>query len=144
MRPPSRTAASRSATFTGPLGERGLRVAEQLQRAEVAQPSAEVEGAHHVRGRQALALEQLPDQARARQLARDVVLQVRVQAPVARVELGRRADREHRGLEQIQPERGDHELQALVGVGGRVALREPQRDLVGDVEAAEGVAGVGV
>ena len=88
------------------LGERRLRVAEQLQRAEVAQPAVGVEGGHHVGGREALALEQLADEPRARELARDVVLQVRVQAPVARVELGRRADREHRGLEQVEPERG--------------------------------------
>ena len=87
------------------LGERRLRVAEQLERAEVAEPAVGVEGPHHVGGGEPLALEQLADQARARELARDVVLQVGVEAPVARVELGRRADREHRGLEQVQAER---------------------------------------
>ena len=122
------------------LGQRRLRIAHQLQRAEPAQPSVGVERGHHVGRTQPFALEQLADEPRARQLARDVVLQVGVQAAVARVELGRRAYREHRGLQQIQAERLDRALQALVGVRRRLAVREPQRDLVGDVQAAERIA----
>ena len=126
------------------LGQRRLRVAHQLQRAEPAQPSVGVERAHHVGRAQPFALEQLADEPRARQLARDVVLQVRVQAAVARVQLGRRAHRQHGGLEQIQPERLDDALQALVGVRRRLAVGEPQRDLVGDVQPAERIARIGI
>ena len=91
-----------------------------------------------------LAFEQLADEPRARELAGDVVLQVGVQAPVARVELRRRAHREHRGLEQVQPELGDDVVQPRVGVRDAVALGEPERDLVGDVQAPERIAGIGV
>ncbi len=44
------------------------------------------------------------DEARARELAGDVVLQVGVQPAVARVELRRRAERQHRRVEQVEPE----------------------------------------
>ena len=85
------------------LRERRLRVAQQLQRAQVPQAAVEVEGAHHVRRRQALALQQLADEPRRRELARHVVLQVGVEPAVARVELGRGAHREHRGLQRSSP-----------------------------------------
>ncbi len=126
------------------LGERRLRVTEQAQRAGPAQRGVAVERRHDVRRRHALALEQVPDEPRARQLARDVVLQVRVQPAVARVELGRRADAEHGGVQQVEPERARRGPQPLVGARRGVALRQPQRGLVRDVEAAERVARVRV
>ena len=47
-----------------PLGERRLRVAHQLQRAEPAEPAVGIEGAHDVGRAQPFALEQLADQPR--------------------------------------------------------------------------------
>ena len=126
------------------LGERRLRVAEQLDRAEPAQRPVEVEARHHVGGGHALALEQVPDEARARELAGDVVLQVGEQPPEARVELRRRAGGEHRGVEQVQPERGGDGGEAVVGARGGLPARELQGGLVGDVEAAERIGRVGV
>ena len=144
MRPPSSTAASRSATLIGRSAS-GVCASPSSFSAPSrrSRPSASKAPITSARA-QALALEQLADEPRARQLARDVVLQVRVQAAVARVELGRRAHREHRGLQQVQPERLDDGLQALVGVRRRLAVREPQRDLVGDVQAAERIARIGI
>ena len=105
MRPPSSAAASRSATLIGRSASGVCASPSSFSAPRCAQPAVGVERHHHVGGREPFALEQLPDQPRRRQLARDVVLQVRVQAPVARVELGRGAHREHRGLQQVQPER---------------------------------------
>ena len=105
MRPPSSTAASRSATLIGRSASGVCASPSSFSAPRCAQAPVRVEGAHDVGGREAFALEQLPDEPRARELARDVVLQVGVQAPVARVELGRRADREHRGLQQVEAER---------------------------------------
>ena len=105
IRPPSRYAASRSATLigrsaSGVCASPSSRSAPGRRSGRVA-----VERRHDVRRRDALALEQVADEPRARQLARHVVLQVRVQPAVARVELGRRADAEHGGVEQVEPER---------------------------------------
>ena len=127
-----------------PLGERRLRVALQPDRALRAQRRVALERHHHVGGRDALARQQVADEPRARQLARDVVLQVRVQAAVARVELRRRADREHGGVEQVEPERRGHVREPVVGVGDRLAARQLERAVVGDVEAAERVGRVRV
>src|SRR5262249_52651248 len=44
----------------------------------------------------------------------------------------------------VQPERLYRLLQAAVGIRAAVALREPQRDLIGDVQPAERIAGIGV
>ena len=128
----------------GALGQRRLGVAEQLDRAEPPQRAVDVEAAHHVGGADALALQQVADQPRARELAGDVVLEVGEQAAEARVELRRRAGGEHRGVEQVQPERGRDGLQPVVGARRGLAARELQRRLVGDVEAAERVGRVGV
>ena len=145
MRPPSSTAASRSATLTGRSASGVCASPSSFRAPSRRSRPVGVEGAHHVGGREPFALEQLPDQPRARQLARDVVLQVRVQAPVARVELGRGADRQHRGLEQVEAERLARRCCRRSSASETtVALRQPQRDLVGDVEPAERVAGVGV
>ena len=126
------------------LGERRLRVARHADRPLRAQRRRALEGEHHVGGRDAVAAQQVADEARAGELAGDVVLQVGVQAPVARVELGRRADREHRGVEQVEAERLRDVGEPVVGVGDRVAAGELQRAVVGDVEAAERVGRVGV
>ena len=60
--------------------------------------------AEHVGGRDALAGEQVADEPRAREPARDVVVQVGEQAPVARVQLGRGAEAEDRGVERVEAE----------------------------------------
>jgi hypothetical protein len=109
-----------------------------------AQRAIAVERRHHVGGAQPVALEEVADEARAGQLARDVVLQVRVQAAEARVELRCGADGQHGGIEQVQAERAGRGLEPVVGARRRVAAGEPQRDLVGDVEAAERVARIRV
>ena len=127
-----------------PLGERRLRVALEPDRALRAQRRVALERHHHVGGRDALAGQQVADEPRARQLARDVVLEVGVQAAVARVELRRRADREHGGVEQVEPERRGDLREPVVGVGDRVAAAQLERAVVGDVEAAERVGRVGV
>ena len=145
MRAPSRSAASRSATLIGRSASGVCASPSSLTAPRWRSRAVAVERRHHVGGRQALALEQVADEPRARELARDVVLQVRVQAPEARVELGRGADGEHRGVEQVEPERVRRRPAAASSApDAESPLREPQRDLVGDVEAAERVAGVGV
>ena len=104
------------------LGERRLGVAARggPRRALRSGPSRS-KASHHVGRRDAVALEQVADEPRARQLARDVVLQVGVEAAVARVELRRGADGEHRGVEQVEPERGRRLGEAVVGVRHRLA-----------------------
>ena len=106
MPTPSRCAARRSRELDRALGERRLRVAAErgsrpARAAARRARSASITSA----GRDAVARQQVADEPRAGELARDVVLQVGVQAAVARVELRRRADREHGGVEQVEPER---------------------------------------
>ena len=85
------------------LGQRHRGVAVgDAQRAARAQPAGAVEAREHVGRREAGALEQARDQPRAGQAPGEVVVQVAVQPPVARVQLGRRAQRQHAGLELAQ------------------------------------------
>ena len=94
--------------------------------------------------RDAVAGEQVGDEPRAGEPARDVVVQVGEQAAVARVELGRGGEAEHGGVERVEPEPRGGVGEARVGVLRPAVGGERQRLLVGDVEAAERVAGVGV
>ncbi len=120
------------------LGERHrpARV-EQLERTARAKRAVAAEAGEHVGFGSALARQQPGDEARARELAGHVVVEIRVQPAVARAELGCGADRQDGLLERAQAE-----LQGCVGETGvqlvGVALaREPERLLVGDVEAAK-------
>ena len=102
-----RRAGSRQALggLRAALGERHRRVAVgDAERAARAQARRAVEAREHVRGGEARALEQARDQPRARQAPREVVVQIAEQPAVARVQLGRRAEREHAALDGAQPE----------------------------------------
>ena len=76
--------------------------------------------------------QQVADEPRARELARDVVLQVGVQAAVARVELRRGADREHGGVEQVEPERRARPARA-----GRRRRRPSRRGVSSSARSSE-------
>ena len=93
------------AELHGTLGQRHDRLAvEQAQRAVAAQRRVHGEAAQDVGGGDARALQQLADETRRRELTRDVVLQVGEQPAVARAQLGRGAEPEHRGVERVQPQ----------------------------------------
>ena len=143
-RAPSRCAASRSATFRGRSAS-GV-CASPSSLTAPSRRSGRSTSKHVITSaaRDALALQQVADEPRARELAGDVVLQVGEQAAEARVELRRRAGGEHRGVEQVQPERGRDGGEPVVGARRGLPARELQRGLVGDVEAAERVGRVGV
>ena len=129
----------------GALGERDRRVAVvEAQRAARAQRRVGGEAAQDVGAGHARRLEQLGHEPRRGVLAGDVVLQVGEQAAVARVELRRRAQPEHRGVERVEPEPGGHRRQAALDALVGDAAGEGQRQLVGDVEAAERVRRVRV
>ena len=107
-------------------------------------PGGDAERRQHVRAVDARALEQVGDEPRAGQPARDVVLQVRVEEAVARVQLGRGADAQHREVERVEPEPLARLGEPRVRVRRRAAVGERERLLVGDVEPAERVGRVGV
>jgi hypothetical protein len=124
------------------VGERDRAVGlEQPQRAGAREPGGDAERRQHVRAVDARALEQVGDEPRAGEPARDVVLQVRVEEAVARVQLGRGADAQHREVERVEAEPLAGLGEARVGVGRRAAVGERERLLVGDVEPAERVLG---
>ena len=145
-RPPSaasRKAASLSATLTGRSTsgtESSAASRRTAPRVESARPRSEAP--EHVGPSDSLAREQVGHQPRARQPARDIVLEVGVQAPEAGMQLGRRTDRQRRRVERVQAQALRRDREARVGVDGASLRRERQRLLVRDVQAAQGVVRV--
>ena len=144
MPTPSRCAASRSESLigrsaSGVCASPCSRIAPRVRSGAVRSKAIITSAADD-----AVAGEQVPDEPRARQLARHVVLQVGVEPPVARVELGRRADGEDGGVEQVEPERLRDVREPVVGVRDGVAAAQLERAVVGDVEPAERVGRVRV
>ena len=142
---PSRCAASRSESLIGRSAS-GVCASPCSRIAPLrAQRRRALERHHHVGRGDAVAGQQVADEPRARELARDVVVQVRVQPAVARVELRRGADREHRRVEQVEPERRRGPAASRSSASDTESPRaQLQRPVVGDVEAAERVGRVRV
>ena len=128
-----------------PVGERHRRVRrEQPDRADGRQPGVGREAREHVAAVDAVAAQQARDEPRARQPSGHVVLEVGVQPPVARMQLGRGAHREHGGVERVQPEPLGGGREQRVGLLRAEVAGQRQRLIVGDVEPAERVVGVSV
>ena len=142
---PEQEGGQRVGDLDGAVAERRRALAlDQAQRARAPQRAAMPEAGEHVGGGDAVAHEQLGDQPRAREAARDVVVQVGEQPAVAGVQLRRRAEPEHRGVEGVQPEPRAGVGEPRVGVLRLRVRREGERLVVGDVEPAQRVAGVRV
>ena len=105
VRAPSMNAASRSASLTGRSAS-GIAGSgdEQADRAQAQQPARPGRSTRARPGVDAVAREQARRPAAAAKPPGDVVLQVGVQPPVARVQLGRRAHRQRRGVERVEAE----------------------------------------
>ena len=78
------------------------------------------------------------------ELQGDVVVEVGIQPPVVGAELGGGAERKDCGLERAQAEQPRGKGDPVVELAGWALTRELDCELVGDVEAAERVGGVGV
>ena len=120
------------------VGERHGRIGhEQTDRADRHEPGIWGKACEHVVRLDAVAGQEARDQPRTGQSPRDVVLQVGVQPAVARVEFGRRADRQHRRVERVEPQPVDRRRQGGVRVLGPEVSGERQRLVVGDVQPAQ-------
>ena len=143
---PSRNAASGSATLAA-RSPSGVEPSPSIRRIAPRRRSGERAGeaGEHVGGVTPSPDEQLAEQARAGEPARDVVVQVGEQAAVAGVQLGRGAEAEHRGVERVEPEpRARRRRAGRRRPAPRASAASDERLVVGDVEAAERVAGVRV
>ena len=89
----------------GAVGKRDRGVGdEQPDRAERHQPRVRGKARQHIAGVDAVAGKQTRHQARRGKPPGHVVLQIRVQPSVARVQFGRRAYRQRRGVERVEAE----------------------------------------
>ncbi len=100
---------------------------EQPDRADRHEPRVGRKACEHVVWLDAVAGQKARHQPRAGQPPRDVVLQVGVQPAVARMQLRRRADRQHRRVECVEPEPVDRRVQGGVRVLGPEVSGERQR-----------------
>ena len=102
---PRMNAARRSASLTGRSASGTAESGSSSRTAPTA--TSRASGAKHASTScwlDAVAGQQARDQARAGEAPRDVVLQVGIQAAIAGMKLGRRAHRQHRGVERVEAE----------------------------------------
>ena len=127
------------------IGERQRRVRrEQPDRAHRGQPRVGREAREHVARVHSVAGQQAGDEPGARQPSGHIVLEVRVQAPVPRMQLRRGAHREHGGVERVQPEPLGSCREQRVGFLRADVAGQRQRLIVGDVEPSQRVVGASV
>ena len=122
------------------IGERHGRIGlEQPDRADRHESRIGGKARKHVVRLDTFAGQQTRDQARAREAPRDVVLQVGIQTAIAGMKLGRRAHRQHRGVERVEAQPIGRARQRRVRVLGPEVSGQHQRLVVGDVQPAERV-----
>ena len=118
--------------------QRGVGI-EQAKGPEPGKARVRAEAGQHVDAGDPLPHQQLGRQARAREAAGHVVLEVGVEAPVARVQLGRGAHRQHRAVQRVQPQALRRGRQGRIGVREGGVVGHGQSLVVGDVEPSERV-----
>ena len=124
------------------VGEGNRRIrAQRADRAQARKPSLIGKAVQYVGLADPLIGQQGGDEPLTGQPPRDVVLQVGVQTPVAGMQLGGDADRQHRGVERVEAEQLGGPGQPGVGGIRATARGQAERLIVGDVEAAQRVMG---
>ena len=123
------------------VGERRCYVrGDEPDRPAAGEAAARLKAAEYIRRVDPLAREQFGGQARAGEPPRHVVLEIGVEPAVARLQLGRHAQRQHRAVQGVEPE-ARHRVVQPRARRRRPRLRgERDRLLVGDRSTARSAA----